>query len=227
MTRNTPPDVSTSALIDRLSHDLRPVTPLRHPVTRAVIWVLMALAFAMAMVWAIGVRPDLAEQLRDPWFVVEQVAALATGFCAAVAALALTIPASPIGLRLLPLFPATLWAATLGVGCLRDWLRAGSGGLYLTPDMACFVYIALIGSLPALVMGLMLRRGAQLRLSWSLAAGGLAAAAIGNFGLRFFHMQDAALMVLVWQFGSVILIAALAGSIGARILRKPFRDAAP
>jgi len=49
----------------------------------------------------------------------------------------------------------------------------------------------------------------------------LAAAAIGNFGLRLFHTQDAALMVLVWQVGSVALLAALAGLTGHRLLRWP------
>jgi len=220
MTHDRDATSATTALIDQLSHDLNPVTPLAHPIWRALGWVLVALGFASAMVWAIGVRPDLSDQLRDPRFMLEQGAALATGFCAAVAALALTIPASPFWLRVLPLLPGTAWVGALGVGCLRDWVDAGPAGLALSPDMACFFYIALIGSLPALVMALMLRRGAALYPSWSLAAGGLAAAAIGNFALRFFHMQDAALMVLVWQLGSVLLLAAVSGALGHWALRR-------
>ena len=97
----------------------------------------------------------------------------------------------------------------------------GPEGLRLTPDPACFGYIALIGSLPALVLLLMVRRGVPLAPRWTLALAGLAAAGLGNFALRFFHMQDAALMVLVWQVGAVALLAGLAGLAGRRLLPAP------
>jgi len=48
--------------------------------------------------------------------------------------------------------------------------------------------------------------------------GGLAAAGLGNFGLRFFHQQDASVMVLVWQVGTVFLLTMLAGWAGRLIL---------
>jgi hypothetical protein len=48
----------------------------------------------------------------------------------------------------------------------------------------------------------------------AVALAGLAAAGLGNFGLRLFHAQDASLMVLVWQFGSVAVLTGLAGSAG-------------
>jgi hypothetical protein len=48
--------------------------------------------------------------------------------------------------------------------------------------------------------------------------GALAAAALGNVGLRLFHPQDASLMILVWQFGSVALLSIRAGWGGHRIL---------
>jgi hypothetical protein len=67
-------------------------------------------------------------------------------------------------------------------------------------------------------MVFMLRRGAPLAPHATGALGGLAAAALGDFGLRFFHPQDASLMVLVWQFGAVVLLSALAGTVRHRIL---------
>jgi hypothetical protein len=47
-----------------------------------------------------------------------------------------------------------------------------------------------------------------------MALGGLAAAGLGNFGLRLFHPQDASVMVLLWQVGAVFIVAALAGWVG-------------
>jgi hypothetical protein len=211
----------TEDLIETLAREGRPVTPLAPPLRRALAWLAVALGFAAAMVWAIGPRPDLVERATDARFLFEQGAALATAVAAAVAALALTLPDASRFWRLVPVIPAAAWLGTLGLGCFRDWARMGPDGLRLTPDPECFVYIALIGSLPLLVLVLMLRRGAPLRPSWTLGLAALAAAAIGNFGLRLFHMQDAALMVLVWQVGAVALIAGIAALAGRSVLRWP------
>ena len=211
----------TEDLIERLARDGGPVRPLESPLRRVLVWLAVALGFAAAMVWAIGPRPDLAERLSEARFLFEQGAALATAVAAAVAALALTVPDASRLWRFLPVIPGAAWLATLGIGCFRDWAQMGPDGLRLTPDPACFGYIALIGSLPLLVMVLMLRRGAPLRPSWTLGLAALAAAAIGNFALRLFHTQDAALMVLVWQVGAVALIAAIAALAGRSILRWP------
>lgn len=209
---------ATDALIARLAQDAPPVQPLPHPAWRMLSWAVVALLFGMAMVWAIGPRPDLVERLGDGRFVLEQGAALATGLAAAVAALSMTVPgASPL-LRLLPVAPGAVWVGTLSVGCLRDWWRLGPEGLQITPDLACLFYISLISSLPALVLLSMLRRGVPLAPRWTTLLAALAAAGLGNFALRFFHMQDAALMVLVWQVGSVALLTALAGLAGRQLL---------
>src|SRR3546814_18751817 len=66
-----------------------------------------------------------------------------------------------------------------------------------------------------------LRRGAPMAPRMTVALGALAAAAVGNFGLRLFHYQDAGLMVLIWQFGSVALLSALAGWSGGAVLHWP------
>ena len=213
--------MKTDALIDSLARDAGPVRPLRSPLRRIWGWLAIALGFAGAMVWAIGPRPDLTERMLEARFLLEQGAALATAIAAAMAALALTMPDAARIWRWLPVVPAMVWLGTLGLGCLRDWAQMGPEGLRLTPDPECLVYIALIGSLPLLALVLMLRRGAPLRPSWTLALAALAAAAIGNFALRLFHMQDAALMVLVWQVGAVALIAAIAGLCGRAVLRWP------
>ncbi|MCC5991801.1 MAG: DUF1109 domain-containing protein [Rhodobacteraceae bacterium] len=213
--------MKTDALIDALARDAGPVRVLPPAVRRVWAWLAIALSFAAAMVWAIGPRPDLAERMVEARFLFEQGAALATAIAAALAALALTVPDAARFWRWLPVIPAGAWLGTLGLGCLRDWAQMGAEGLRLTPDPQCFAYIALIGSLPMMALVLMLRKGAPLRPSWTLALAALAAAAIGNFALRLFHMQDAALMVLVWQAGAVALIAGIAGLCGRHVLRWP------
>lgn len=211
----------TEDLIEKLTRESGRVLPLAPLWRRTLNWLIIALAFAAAIVWAIGPRPDMAERLADARFLYEQGAALATAVAAVVAALALTMPDASRLWRLAPVVPGAAWLGTLGVGCFRDWAQMGPEGLRLTPDPACFGYIAIIGSLPLLVLVLMLRKGAPLRPNWTLGLAALAAAAMGNFALRLFHMQDAALMVLVWQVGAVALFAGIAALAGRSILRWP------
>jgi hypothetical protein len=97
-------------------------------------------------------------------------------------------------------------------------MRTGAGGISLTSDFVCIPTIALVGAVPALAMAVMLRKGAPLSPHISAALGGLAAAGLGNFGLRLFHHQDASLMVLVWQMGTVFMLTMLSGSAGRLFL---------
>ena len=209
---------STEALIDRLAQDVAPVRPLAPLPYRVGAWLLVALGFAAAMVWAISPRGDLGERLNDMRFVTEQAGALLTAIAATFSALALTIPGRSRAWRYLPLLPGAFWLGTLFVNFLRD-VQSAAQSLELTPDMECFVLIALIGSLPVVVLIAMLRQGAPLapRLTAGLAT--LAAGAMGNFALRFFHMQDEALMILIWQVGSVALLTLLAIPLGNHVLK--------
>ena len=70
-------------------------------------------------------------------------------------------------------------------------------------------------------MALMLRRGAPLTPHLTAALGGLAAAGLANVGVRIIHSEDVSVMLLVWHVGSVIVLSALAGSIGHYFLKWP------
>jgi hypothetical protein len=171
--------------------------------------------------------PFLAAKLAEWRFVVEQAAVLLTGVAAAVAAFAMTVPGYDRRVLLLPLPPLALWLGSLGVGCIQDFARLGLSGLSLEPDWVCFPGIMLVGAVPAIAMVAMLRRGALVAPLPSAAYGGLAAAGIGEFGLRLFHPQDASLMVLVWQAGTVLILTLLAAWFGRRLLNwRPILEAA-
>jgi hypothetical protein len=119
---------------------------------------------------------------------------------------------------LLPLAPLALWLASVGHGCLQDWLQSGPDGLALRPDWECLPSAAIVGIVPAVAMVAMLRRGAPLTPRLTLALGGLAVAAISNFGMQLFHFRDASIMVLFWHLGSVAVLSLLAAGLGRRIL---------
>lgn len=211
-------EADTRHLIDRLASGLTDVRPLPSPHRRLITWLAVSLPFAALVVLLMQPRPDLAVKLGETRFLAESLLALTTALAAAHAAFRLVVPGTGRGILWLPVVPGGLWLMTLGAGCLADWLREGAAGLQISPDPACLPKIALVGSIPALAMVLMLRRGAPLAPRGTLFLAILAAASLGSFGLRFFHVQDAGLMVLIWQLGSVIVLASMAGLCGPRFL---------
>lgn len=210
--------MQTERLIDRLAENGEVVRPLPGPWTRAAVWLAVAAPYVALVVVVVSPRPDLILKIAEPRFVLEQGAALATAITAAIAAFATIIPGYGRRLVLLPLLPLVVWLGTLGLGCVQTWLKQGLEGLSLRPDWICFPAIVLVGALPAIAMTVMLRRGAPLTPRLTAALGGLAAAGLGNFGLRLFHPQDASLMILVWQVGTVMILTLLAGWAGRYFL---------
>ena len=210
--------METDKLIQNLAETAAPVCPLSPPWARTIVWLTIAIPYIALVVYVVSPRADLLGKLSEFPYLLEQLAALATGIAAAAAAFATTIPGYSRKVLLLPLVPLAVWLGSLGYGCVQDWLQFGPGGLSLKPDWFCFPAIVLVGAIPAIAMALMLRRGAPLTPHLTTALGGLAAAGLGNFGLRLFHPQDASIMVLVWQMGTVFVLTALAGWAGRWLL---------
>jgi hypothetical protein len=208
--------MDTDEIIARLAHDAPPVRRLAHPLARAARWLAVALSSAGAVAWAMSLRPDLGAKMNDTRFVVEQISALLTAATAAVAAFATTVPGRSRNWIALPAIPLAIWLGSIGLGCVSEFLKGSVG---FESDWMCFPAIAMVGAIPALVMVAMLRAGAPLLPHTTIALGGLAAAALGDFGLRLFHTVDGGLMVLVWQIGSVVALTWLSGHAGPHLLR--------
>jgi hypothetical protein len=204
--------------IQRLSKSEGSVRPLPDPWIRTAAWLALSVPYMALVVLMMSLRADLPTKLSEPRFVLEQIAALATGLTAAVAAFASTLPGYPRKVIALPLLPLAIWVGSLGTGCIQDWIQFGSQGLALRPDWICFPATVAIGAAPALTMAVMLRRGAPLTPHLTTALGGLAAGGLGNFGLRLHHHEDASVMVLVWQVGVVFALTVLAGWTGGYLL---------
>lgn len=213
--------METDELIRRLAESAQPVRPLAAPWKRAACWLAVALPAVAAIVMAMSPRDDLAILLTEPRYLIEQAAAFATAVAAALAAFCLIVPGRRRWPALMPIVPLTIWLGSLGQGCLQDWFYRGGAGLGLSPDWVCFPSIVAVGAAPAVAMVVLLRKGAPMAPRLTVALGGLAAAALGNFGLRLFHAQDASLMVLVWQVGTVAILSALAGLAGRLVLSWP------
>ena len=210
--------MDTEKLIQTLVETAQPARPLSHPWTRTALWLAIAIVYIALVVHVVSPRADLAIKITEARYLIEQFAALATGIAAAIAALATTIPGYSRKVLILPSLLLVAWLGVIGQDSVSALIQFGPNGLSLQPDWFCFPAIVLVGAIPAVTMAGMLRRGAPLFPHVSTALGALAAAGLGNFGLRFFHPQDASLMVLVWQFGTVFVLTCVAGSAGRYLL---------
>jgi hypothetical protein len=210
--------METDELIRRLAAGTTAVRRLKRPWMRGLLWLAIALPYVAVVVRGKLMMMDASQALADPRFMVEQAATFATALTAAIAAFASIVPGMDRRIFLLPLAPLALWLASVGHGCVQDWLRFGADGLTIRPDWECLPSATIIGIVPAVAMVVMLRRGAPLCPRLTLALGALAVAAMGNFGMQFFHFRDASVMLLVWHLGNVAVLSVLAGWLGKHVL---------
>src|SRR5690606_29610263 len=108
---------------------------------RALLWLGLSVVVIAAVVALFGLRHDLAERLARPWEVAQIVAAAVTGVLAAVAAFHLALPDRPASWALLPLPGFAVWIASLGWGCVADFIRLGPDGLVLGTSWGCLGFI--------------------------------------------------------------------------------------
>jgi hypothetical protein len=210
--------METAKLITRLAADTSMVRRLHRPWLRAMFWLAIALPYVAVVVGGKLMMVDPAQTLADLRFMIEQAATFATALTAAFAAFCSVVPGFDRRMLLVPLGPLAVWIASVGQGCVQDWLQFGADGLAIRPDWDCLPSATIIGIVPAVAMVVMLRRGAPLHPRLSLMLGALAVAAIGNFGMQFFHFRDASIMMLVWHLGNVAILSALAGCIAHQVL---------
>jgi hypothetical protein len=209
--------VTTPELIERLSASATPVRRLQAPLLRAGLWLLLAGLMLIMLAALHGIRPNLVVRLNDPIFAAALGGSLLTGILAAIAAFYLSLPDRSRLWLLLPVPALALWVATIGYGCLTDWVSIAPDGLRLGSSLECFATL-LIASVPlSLLLLVMLRHAARLHPTMVGMMGGLATAGIAATALSLFHELDATVMVLVWNLGAAALIAALGGIFGRRL----------
>ena len=204
----------TNQLIRELTGKVPPVRRQAAPLVRTIIWVAISLAYIGFFVLIMPVRQDLSPDSRGPAFVLEQAAALITGLTAAMAAFASVVPGYNRKWMALPLVPFAVWLASLGPACIQELNQLGLQHIPLSHNPWCAPFIVIFGALPAIVITVMLRRGAPLTPRLTAAFGGLAAAGLANVGVRMVHPEDVSIMLLLWHVGTVLALSALAGAAG-------------
>ncbi|WP_454743616.1 NrsF family protein [Cupriavidus necator] len=207
----------TPDLIDALVADATPVRRLRPPAMRATCWLLLAVVTLALVAFHHGLRPDLALRLEQDLFVTGVAAATLTGVLAAVAAFMASVPGHSRRWLLLPVPSLLVWFATIGYGCLTDWIRIGPGGISPGETASCFATLALVSTPLSFALLRMLWYTARLSPTLVAMCGSLAVAAMTTTALSVLHPIDASAMILLWNFGVALLFLGVSARYGSRL----------
>jgi hypothetical protein len=210
--------MNTDFLIERLARDLKPVRPLTRPWMRAALWLLGTSLYLGALTLSMTSKEDVATNATQWRFVVQQLAAIATGISAAAAALVSVVPGYSRRVFLLPAVAVTAWLGTISVGFPQEWHETGMAGVAVQREWLCVLTIVLGGVLPAGGLAVMLRRGAPLTPRLTTALGALAAAGLANVVACVSHPHPSSIAVLVWHGSTVLALFCLGGAIGRSVL---------
>jgi len=198
----------TRTLIERLAQDARPVRPIASPLKRTLWWLALALVVAALVIAHYGLRANLRDVMHSGPDLVEWIASLLTGVCAAYAAFQVSVPGRSKAWAWLPVPALLLWLTGLGWGCLRDYTHMGAAAFALEAvSSECAVAIA-VTSIP-LGLGLlwMVRFAGVVRPVHTALLAALGAAALSAASVTLYHEGENMLMVLLWHFGAVLVLS--------------------
>lgn len=204
-------------LIGQLAADLAPVRRLPPPSVRALGWLGVVAAIAVALAVFSDVHAMWTRIIAAPDMTVAVIGSLATAVLASVAAFELSLPDARRAWAWLPLPAALLWVGASGFGCLRGWVLPASHVAVLDESKDCFLFIIVLSVPLSVLMLLMLRRACPLQPGLTAAVAGLAVAAAAATLLNFFHPFDAAATDLAVHVVAVALVIAANRLFGGRI----------
>lgn len=210
--------ITTPDLINSLTADAAPVRRLRPPLVRTLGWLTCAAVLVALLAMTQGVRPDLAERLRQPMFVVGIVAMIATGILAAIATFVLSLPDRSRLSLLLPAPSFIVWVSAIGYRCLTDPFYGSLHGLRFDEAVGCFATLVLTSVPLSLAMLVMVRHAALLQPTAVIMTGSLSVAAVTATALSLFHDLSATATILIWNLGTSALIIALGYIFGPKLL---------
>lgn len=207
---------STEELIGNLASSLKPVRVLPHPLKRVLLWIGLAAAYMAVVIYTLGLRPDMAPMLHNPFYLFELSVAAAMSVTAAFAAIWLCVPdmreqewviAPPLVL--------------LGVFTLWTGLR----GLFESFEMPhhiwshCSADSILFGVVPAAAILFLSLKGKTTHARLLPLMNALAVGGTGYVALRITCGSEDIAHILIHHTAPYIVFAVLAIIAGRRIYR--------
>jgi hypothetical protein len=110
------PDNGHENLIRDLAAHLRPIRRLRSPVVRALMWLAVVVAMALALLALSDISAVMRRLMAAPDMWMSAFGSAATTGLAALAAFQLSVPGRSRAWALLPIPAALIWIAATGWG---------------------------------------------------------------------------------------------------------------
>jgi hypothetical protein len=211
--------VKTETLIVELARGLTPVTPLASPSARLLRWLVAVAAIAVAGVWLLGPRADLAVALGNAVYDARLVLTVGAGVLAGAAAFVLSVPGAERSRtqRFLPPACAMAWALLLGV-LLVNGGRAVDRLLAFPVNWPCGYKIFTLSVVFGSALLVALRRAAPLEPARTAAFAALAASALAAAATQLVCPVDDPAHQLVGHVLPVIMLAVAGTVIGYPML---------
>lgn len=196
------PALRTQELITQLTGRLRPVRRLWRPSARfALIGLLQIVVFGIAAL-AVGVRSDLATNVRGDRIVVELAAVVALATACVVMALLIAIPGREPTRRLAI---GTVATAVLGIAISFALLPEGDTTGFVAMGWPCALRTVVVAAVPWVVLFVAVRRGATLFPALAGMLTGTASLLFASASVRMACPLDTAAHLLVWHLGPVLV----------------------
>jgi hypothetical protein len=211
---------SHEALIGQLGTELVPVRRLSPPWRRAVGWLLVVAAIAVALLAHYGMDGMLRRWVATPDLGWAAVGAMATAISAAWVAFALAVPGRRASLAWWPVPGVLLWVGASGLGCLRDWIAPGTSVASMPQASDCLVFIISFSIPLSFLLIVLLRRACPLRPVLTAVMIGLASAAASASLLEICHSYDSAATDLLTHALAVALVIGANAAMGGRLLSR-------
>jgi len=210
------PPNSADDLIRHLTADLAPVRRLPPPTMRALLWLGVVAATALALIAFSDVTAVMRRLAAAPDMWLAALGSASTTIFAAIAAFQLSVPDRSRAWALLPLPSALVWIVAAGAGCLRSWLLPEAHAASMNEEKDCLLFIVGLSVPLSALLIMMLRRAFPLDPGLTAVMAGLAAAAAAATLLLLFHPFDASATDLTVHTFAVALVVTANRFLGRR-----------
>ena len=209
-------------MVDRIAAELRPVRRLWPIGVRLTLWTLLEVGVLLMLI-SHGYRTDLAEKLRDPWYLLGVGGFAGSGVFAAAFALRAAIPGrAPRRIEaFLLLFLAAASALLLFHEPAEEHIQLAK---FISMGVPCATGIAIYAAIPWLALVWAVGRAAPLDAAAEGALAGAAALLVSFTLMRVSCPADDRLHLLVWHLLPALIGIAISASIGMVLLGRRCRN---
>jgi hypothetical protein len=205
-------------LVDRMVLQLTPVRRLWPPAARMACWILLESGVLLVLIYHFH-RPDIAQRLHDPWYLLGLASFAGAGSLAASLALRLAVPGRESSTLEILLLPAFVLAGSLLL--LHDPADPHVPlAKFIGSGLICVKWMSIYAAVPWTALLWAARRGAPRSRR---AEGALVGAAAFMFTFALMRIDcpsDEPIHLLTWHLLPALIGIALSAGLGTLLLRR-------